>query len=67
MCASLSSAPGADRHQRLGEAFFDYSVGLLRAAGCSLGEVELRELLAVELSLNAQGVLVWLEKHPRTV
>lgn len=60
---AVESEPGEDRQQRLAEALFVYTVGLLREAGCSLRDAELRELLAVELSLNAQGVLVWMEKQ----
>ncbi|MCG3171812.1 MAG: Hydroxyacylglutathione hydrolase [Pseudomonadales bacterium] len=60
---TIESDPGQDRPQRLAQTLFMYTAGLLRAAGCSLGETELRDLLIMEMSLNAQGALVWLERQ----
>ncbi len=57
-----ASAPGADRQRRLGDALLDYTAGLLRAAGSPLTDSQIRELLAMDMDLNAQGLLVWLEK-----
>ena len=58
-----ASEPGEQRQQRLAAALLDHTVGLLRAAGNSSSAAELRELLAMDMDLNAQGLLVWLERQ----
>ena len=63
LCLAQASEPGEQRQQRLAAALLDHTVGLLRAAGSSSSEAELRELLAMDMDLNAQGLLVWLERQ----
>lgn len=59
---AAATEPGTDRPQRLAEAIVVYTLELLREAGCPLSDTEARNLLAMELGLNAQGVLIWLER-----
>jgi hypothetical protein len=37
----------------------------LRAHGCTLSDAQVRELLALDLELNAQGLAVWLNRRRR--
>jgi hypothetical protein len=37
----------------------------VRAHGCALDEARIREVLAVDLDLNAQGLEVWLVRQER--
>ena len=57
----LASAPG--RHERLKEAFCDIYLAELRRFRSTQPESRLRELLAADLELNAQGLGVWLDKQ----
>jgi hypothetical protein len=36
----------------------------LRAHGVTLSEERIRELLDLDLELNAQGIAIWLDRHP---
>jgi len=38
---------------------------LLREHGCTLSEARIDELLETDLDLNAQGLVVWLERQKR--
>jgi glyoxylase-like metal-dependent hydrolase (beta-lactamase superfamily II) len=58
---SLASAPG--RHDRLKRAFGDIYLGELRRCGSTLPEARLRELLATDIELNAQGLGAWLDRQ----
>lgn len=58
---ALADAP--DRHQRLKHAFADIYIGELRRSGSTQPESFLRELLATDIELNAQGLDAWLSKH----
>lgn len=60
-----ASTPGSTCQQELANALLDYTVGLLREAGSTRSDAELREFLAMDMNLNAQGLLVWLEKRRR--
>lgn len=60
-----ASTPGEARQQQLADALFDYTLGLLRAAGNERSESELRELLRMDMQLNAQGLLMWLQRQQR--
>jgi glyoxylase-like metal-dependent hydrolase (beta-lactamase superfamily II) len=53
---------GADRHQILCEAMMQLLIRRLRDHECALPEEEIRELLAPDVDLNAQGLEVWLDK-----
>jgi glyoxylase-like metal-dependent hydrolase (beta-lactamase superfamily II) len=57
---ALASAPG--RHDRLKRACGDIYLGELRRCGSTLPEERLRELLATDIELNAQGLGAWLDK-----
>lgn len=56
---------GPARHAALIEAFAAIHLRSLRANGCTLGETRIRELLALDLELNAQGIEVWLTRRQR--
>ena len=53
---------GDGRHQILCEAMMQLLIGRLREHECALPDEELRELLAPDVDLNAQGLEVWLDK-----
>ena len=53
---------GAARHDALKRGFEALYLARLRAHGVALPEARLRELLAVDVELNAQGVGVWLDR-----
>jgi glyoxylase-like metal-dependent hydrolase (beta-lactamase superfamily II) len=57
---SLADAPG--RHEELKRAFGDIYVAELRRCGSTESEERLRELLATDIELNAQGLGTWLDK-----
>jgi glyoxylase-like metal-dependent hydrolase (beta-lactamase superfamily II) len=57
----LAEAP--DRHNALKQAFADIYVAELRLSGSAESEEWLRELLAVDVELNAQGLGVWLDRN----
>jgi glyoxylase-like metal-dependent hydrolase (beta-lactamase superfamily II) len=57
---SLADAPG--RHDQLKRAFGDIYVAELRRCGSTESEERLRELLATDIELNAQGLGTWLDK-----
>lgn len=56
----LAHAP--ERHERLKQAFADIYLRELQAMGCALPEPRLRDILATDLELNAQGLEVWVDK-----
>ena len=51
-----------DRHERIKDALGALYVGRTMAHGCTLSSSEVRELLAMDIELNAQGLEVWLDK-----
>jgi len=53
----------ADRQSALEARLRTAVHAALRAHGCSLPDTEVDHLLAVDYELNAQGLLVWLERH----
>jgi glyoxylase-like metal-dependent hydrolase (beta-lactamase superfamily II) len=57
----LAHAP--DRHEQLKRAFADIYIAELRRSGSTLQESFLREVLATDIELNAQGLGAWLSKH----
>ncbi|MGH8238315.1 MAG: MBL fold metallo-hydrolase, partial [Steroidobacteraceae bacterium] len=57
---SLISAPG--RHDQLKRAFGDIYIAELRRSGSTQSENSLRELLALDIELNAQGLGTWLDR-----
>ncbi|NII53874.1 MBL fold metallo-hydrolase [Luteibacter sp. SG786] len=58
-----ASAP--DREQRIAFDFIDLYVERARAQGVTLTTAEIVKVLEVDIRLNAQGVLVWLDRHSR--
>jgi hypothetical protein len=53
---------GAERHILLKEALTQYFLAELNAIDCDLPEAQCRELLEVDIELNAQGLAVWCDK-----
>jgi len=64
---SRASAPldATARHHALVDGLAAIHLRSLRAHGCTLAEAHIRELLALDLELNAQGIAVWLERRKR--
>lgn len=54
---------GAARHQQLLQALSKHELQRLMEHGCSLPETQMRELLAMDIELNAQGLGVWLDRQ----
>jgi glyoxylase-like metal-dependent hydrolase (beta-lactamase superfamily II) len=57
---SLATAPG--RHERLKRAFGDIYIAELRRSGSTQSENFVREILATDIELNAQGLGTWLDR-----
>ena len=57
---SLASAPG--RHDKLKRAFGDIYIAELRRSGSTKSEDYLRDILATDIELNAQGLGTWLDR-----
>jgi len=51
-----------DRHDHLVRALDEYFLGRAVDHGCTLPPSRIRELLAIDIELNAQGLEVWLDK-----
>lgn len=62
---ALALPDDANRHAALVEGLLAIHLASLRAHGCALGEARVRELLALDLELNAQGISVWLSRRHR--
>jgi len=60
---ALAQATQADRHAAIMTALADLYVSRARAHGCALSDARVRELLAMDIELNAQGLEVWLDKR----
>ncbi len=57
-----AAAAGGDAHARLVEALRDLYLQRLRAHGVELDADAIFEVLAVDIELNAQGLLIWWER-----
>ena len=57
---SLAKAPG--RHDQLKRAFGDIYIAELRRSGSTQSENFLRDILATDIELNAQGLGTWLDR-----
>jgi glyoxylase-like metal-dependent hydrolase (beta-lactamase superfamily II) len=55
-------AADASRHQRIADALAELYVARAAAHGCAFGAGRVRELLAMDIELNAQGLEVWLDR-----
>lgn len=63
MVAVAKATPaGADRHGALMEGLAAIHIRSLREHGNTLPDERIRELLALDLELNAQGIAVWLDR-----
>lgn len=60
--AARKLAQVPDRHQQLRRAFADIYISELRRSGSTQPECFLREVLATDVELNAQGLGAWLDK-----
>lgn len=60
-----ANASAADRHARLCTALMDYHLGQLRARRNPLPEGRARELLDLDVEINAQGLEVWLDRQAK--
>jgi glyoxylase-like metal-dependent hydrolase (beta-lactamase superfamily II) len=63
LARSLAKAP--DRHAALKRGLAAIHLKSLRAHGVSLADERIRELLALDLELNAQGIGIWLDRTGR--
>jgi glyoxylase-like metal-dependent hydrolase (beta-lactamase superfamily II) len=60
-----SLAPGPDRHAALVRGLEAIHRASLHAHGCRLTREEVRQLLALDFELNAQGLAIWLDRSTR--
>lgn len=58
---TLADAP--DRHARLYAGLMDHHLGQLRARAHPMSEARARELLDMDVEINAQGLEVWLDRR----
>lgn len=56
---------GADRHERIKEGLAELYFGRAEAHGCTMSRERMRELLASDIELNAQGLEIWLDHGRR--
>ncbi|MFA7239411.1 MAG: MBL fold metallo-hydrolase [Sulfuricellaceae bacterium] len=59
--AQQATGTGSERHNALTEKLETYLLDQLAAHGCRLPRNEIRQLLASDIELNAQGLEVWLD------
>jgi glyoxylase-like metal-dependent hydrolase (beta-lactamase superfamily II) len=62
---ALALPDDAHRHAALMDGFVAIHMTSLRNHGCVLPETRVRELLALDNELNAQGIAVWLNRRNR--
>jgi len=60
-----SHASKADRHARIMEDLAQLYIARARDHGCIFDDARIRDLLVMDIELNAQGLEVWLEKSSR--
>lgn len=58
-------ADAPDRHERLIEGQLDIFCASLAAHGCAMNRAQVAQLLAIDLTLNAQGMAAWLDRPKR--
>ncbi|MBU6417212.1 MAG: MBL fold metallo-hydrolase, partial [Xanthomonadaceae bacterium] len=58
-----ANARAEDRHARLHAGLMDFHLGQLRERGNPLAEARARELLDMDVEINAQGLEVWLDRE----
>ena len=59
---ALGVAPGARRHADLKAALQACYLPRIRAHGCTLDDEVVREVIGMDIELNAQGLAVWLDR-----
>lgn len=52
----------ADRHSRITADLADLYISRARAHGCTFDDARIRDLLVMDIELNAQGLEVWLDR-----
>lgn len=57
-------AAASERHARIVADLDSLYLGRAREHGCTLAADAMRELLAMDIELNAQGLQVWLDRKP---
>jgi glyoxylase-like metal-dependent hydrolase (beta-lactamase superfamily II) len=65
LALEVAAAGPEGRPERLRTAVSQHLVTGAQANGCTLGEADIRAVLAVDLDLNAQGLAVWLVRRDR--
>lgn len=58
-----ANAGAKDRHAQLYAGLMDFHLGQLRERGNPLPEARARELLDIDVEINAQGLEVWLDRE----
>lgn len=61
----MADQPPLERKDRIKDAVTAHLLADARSHGCQLDEMLMRELLAVDLELNAQGLEVWLRRREK--
>lgn len=59
------ASAGPRRHDELKTALLALYTDSLRAHGCTMTDIRIAELLAMDVELNAQGMAVWLDRDLR--
>jgi hypothetical protein len=67
LAIEIAAAGAQGRPERLQAAIAAHLVDGAQAHGCVLSADEIREVLAVDIDLNAQGLEVWLVRQDRRV
>jgi hypothetical protein len=63
MVAIVRAHAGAtDRHARITDDLADLYIARAQAHGCTFDAARTRELLAMDIELNAQGLEVWIDR-----
>lgn len=62
VAAARPLARASDRHQTLKRTLEAIALGRLREHGVTLPEAQIRDLLGLDLELNAQGIAIWLDR-----
>lgn len=52
---------GSDRHEQLTSGLSAYYLASLRAHGCTMSEAAIREVLWIDIEVNAQGLEFWMD------
>lgn len=60
---ALHLATCPDRQERIRKALLLHATEELGAVGCRLSEDKIAQLLALDMELNAQGLIVWLDRQ----